>query len=361
MKYSNKYGKRLLLLMLSIILLTSCQIQPKRTRYSHVFDGAFDTSFQLIAYTENQKQFDEMSTYVQERMEQLHRLFDKYHSYKDLVNLRTVNEKAGAEPQVVDQALFDLLHFAVDMNQKTSGKTNIAFGAVLEIWSEYRNQGIDDPDNASLPPLEELQKAAEHTNISHLVLDQDTLTVSFLDPQLKLDVGAVAKGYATELVIQELLTKGYDSFIISSGGNIRAVGKPYEKDRSKWGVGLQDPNRYVFGDDNTLDTVYVNNMSVVSSGDYQRYYYVEDQRIHHLIDPATLYPANYYRAVNVLYEDSGKADFYSTEVFLLPYEESRAFVEATPGLEAQWIFDDGRIEMTKGFAALAKSQGAVPN
>jgi thiamine biosynthesis lipoprotein len=348
------------LLLLVLILLSACNTTPTLKRYSYTFTGAFDTAFQIIAYTESEAKFNEMASYLETRVQELHRLYDKYNAYDGIINLKTVNEQAATAPMTVVQPLFDLLSFAKEMNAQTSGKTNIAFGAVLKIWSQYRDEGIDDPDSASLPPLEILEKAVEHTSIDDLILNAEKFTVYFEDSQLSLDVGAVAKGYATELVAQELIEKGYNSFIISSGGNIRTVGQPSEKDRSKWGVGLQDPDRYIFEDDRTLDTVYVNDMSVVSSGDYQRYYYVGDERIHHLIDPSTLFPANYYRAVNILFVDSGKADFYSTEIFLLPYEEGRAFVEATLGLEAQWIFPDGHIEMTDGFTKVAKSQGALP-
>ena len=343
-----------------LISLSGCNSTPSLKRFSYTFTGAFDTAFQVIAYTEKEEHFNDLTAYLESRMQELHRLYDKYNIYEGITNLKSLNEQAALEPIKVEQPLFDLLSFAKELNAETSGKTNIAFGAVLKIWSDYREDGINEPESAAIPPMELLEKAAEHTNINDLILDAEERTVFYQDSKLSLDVGAVAKGYATELVVQELIEKGYSSFILSSGGNVRTVGQPFEKDRSKWGVGLQDPNRYVFGDNRTLDTVYVNDMSVVSSGDYQRYYYVGDERIHHLIDPATLQPANYFRAVNILFVDSGKADFYSTELFLLPYEEGRAFAEATPGLEAQWIFPDGSIEMTEGFAAVAKSQGAVP-
>ena len=357
----KKLIKLLLMFSLVMLLASACSPTPTSKRYSYTFTGAFDTAFQIIAYTESEAKFNEMASYLETRMQELHRLYDKYNSYEGLINLKTINDLAAAATVDVDPQLFDLLVFAKEMNAQTSGKTNIAFGAVLKIWSEYRDEGINDPDSAELPPKELLEKAWEHTNIDDLVLDAERLTVHFLDSQLSLDVGAVAKGYATEILAQELIEKGYNSFIISSGGNIRTVGQPFEKDRSKWGVGLQDPNKYVFEEDRSLDTVYVNDMSVVSSGDYQRYYFVGEDRIHHLIDPSTLFPATYYRAVNILFVDSGKADFYSTELFLLPYEEGRAFAESTPGLEAQWIFPDGHIEMTAGFAKVAKSQGATPN
>lgn len=346
-------------LALLIFSLSACQKEPTYTRFSHTFEGAFDTGFQIIAYTKTEAEFLNLTQYVEERINQLHILFDKYNSYPNVNNLHYINLQAAKEEVIIEEELFDFLQFSLNAQNQYAQKTNIALGAVLELWSYYRDLGIKYPEEAATPPLPELQEALTHCNIEDLHLNPINSSVYFSDPLLKLDVGAVAKGYATELVTQELIKQGYTSFIISSGGNVRVVGQPKEANRSKWGVGLQDPNRYLFGNDRTLDTVFVTDTSVVSSGDYQRYYYVNDQLLHHLIDPQTLFPAQHYRAVNVIYQDSGLADFFSTEIFLLAYTESRALAEEVEGLEAQWVFADGTIEMTDGFAKLAQSQGAT--
>lgn len=104
-------------------------------------------------------------------------------------------------------------------------------GSVLSIWHEYREAGLDDPDNAKLPPMEDLQAAAQHMDINNLILDAENQTVYFADPEMKLDVGAVAKGYATELVAQTLLASDMPSFIISAGGNVR-MGNPRQTGRA---------------------------------------------------------------------------------------------------------------------------------
>jgi thiamine biosynthesis lipoprotein len=176
---------------------------------------------------------------------------------------------------------------------------------------------------------------------------------------VSLDVGAVAKGYATELVAKELEAAGLKSFIINAGGNVRVVGKPLDGIRERWGIVIQDPDKSITTDEDNFDTIFVRNNSVVSSGDYQRYYIVDGKIMHHLIDPKTLMPGNYFKAVTIVTEDSEVADFLSTTTFLLPSEQSRALVESLQGVEALWILKDGKIEATKGMERIMKSRGAT--
>lgn len=350
----------ILILAILTSLLSGCGTDPNYYRYSYTFFNAFDTVTQLIGYTKTKDEFDEYSKYLEERMMELHRLYDKYNDYEGINNIKTINDNAGISPIEVEQEIIDLINFSRELNENSSGKVNIAFGAVLEIWSRYRDDGLVDPENAELPPMDLLLAASKHTNINEIIVDEINKTVFLADPNMALDVGAVAKGYAVELIAHELIEKGFTSWIMSAGGNIRSTGKPMDNERERWGVGIQNPDREIFGEGD-LDVIFVNDASVVSSGDYQRYYYVDDIRVHHIIDPETLMPASYYRAVNVVIEDSGLADFYSTEVYLLPYEESRALVDSVEGLEAIWVFPNGTIEMSDGFKAMAKSQGATSN
>ncbi|SRR5690554_7011100 len=340
--------------------LSGCGTDPNYYRYSYTFFNAFDTVTQLIGYAKTQDEFNEYAEYLESRMLELHRLFDKYNSYEGINNLKTINDNAGLSSVAVEKEIIDLLVFSKEMNKNSSGKVNIAFGAVLEVWSRYRDDGMADPDNAKLPPMELLLAANEHTDIDDVIIDEVNNTVYLDDPEMSLDVGAIAKGFAVEIISHELIEKGFTSWIMSAGGNIRSTGKPMDNEKDKWGVGIQNPDKEIFGEGD-LDVIFVNEASVVSSGDYQRYYFVDDVRVHHIIDPETLMPASYYRAVNVVIEDSALADFYSTEVYLLPYEESRALVDSVEGLEAIWVFPNGTIEMSEGFKAIAKSQGATSN
>jgi len=346
--------------ILTMSILTGCEKSPAYGKYTDSFFDTFDTITQIVGYTQTEEEFQGYVDKIHNRMLDLHKIYDKYNNYEGINNIKTINDNAGIEPVKVDKELLDLIIFSKDMYEKTGKETNIAMGAVLKIWSAYRDEAELDPSNAKIPPMEDLIAANEHTDLSKVIVDVENSTVYLEDPLMSLDVGAVAKGYATELVAKEIEEAGFTSGIISAGGNVRTIGKPLDDIRQRWGIGIQNPDSFTDNSEsNVLETVFINDASVVSSGDYQRFYMVGDKVIHHLIDPKTLMPGDYYRAVSVITANSGEADFLSTTTFLLPYEESRALVESLDGVEALWVFKDGTIEATEGMKKIMKSQGAT--
>lgn len=349
--------------ILLIISLTACSLErqpkPEYTLYSDTMLDSFNTLITVVGYTKTEAEFDEYFQLAQARFKELHRLYDIYNSYDGINNVKTINDMAGIEPVQVDQDLLALIILGKKWALTSSGKTNIALGPVLKIWHDYRTEGNDDPLNAMEPPRELLEQAAQYTDIEKVIIDEENSTIFLSDSKMSLDLGAIAKGYATELIAQELEAAGLSSGAINSGGNVRTIGQPLDGKREKWSVGIFDPDSTLFSENRDLDTVFVKNASVVSSGDYQRYYYVGGVRYHHLIDPATLWPGNYYRAVTVVTEDSGLADLYSTELFLLPYEESLALADSLDGVEAVWVMPDGEVRVTEGMKEMLRSHGAT--
>lgn len=351
-----------------IFALTSCDKpgnnnpnnEPVYEKYSSNFLDTFDTVTQIVGYTETEDEFNTYSQKIHERMLELHKLYDKYNDYEGINNIKTINDNAGVKPVKVSKDIIDLVLFSKKEYEEVGTKTNIAMGSVLKIWHDYRAAAESDPSNAKLPPMEDLIKASEHTDIDKVIVDVENSTIYLNDPLMSLDVGAVAKGYATEVVVQEIIKEGFISGIISAGGNIRAFGKPLDGIRDRWGVGIQNPDSVLGNsEESVLETVFLTDASVVTSGDYQRFYVVGDKVVHHLIDPETLMPGDYFRAVSVITENSGMADFLSTTVFLMPYEEGKALVESLDGVEAMWIMKDGTIQATEGMKSIMKSNGAT--
>lgn len=343
--------KRIFALLAAVLLLcTSCTANTaggtEEKRYSAQFLTLFDTVTAIVGYAASEEEFSTVAQAFHDELEEYHQLFDIYETYDGIANLKTVNDMAGKAPVKVDRKIIDLLLFCREVYEATSGGVDVTMGSVLALWHEARNAGINDPENAALPEKNALLEAKTHTGFDLLVIDEEASTVFLTDPKARLDVGAVAKGYAVERA-SAVLPEGV---LVSVGGNVLANGGNPTTGNG-WVVGVQDPD----GDaDDYLHTLYVDDFSVVTSGDYQRYFTVDGASYHHIIDPETLFPAAHYRAVTVLHEDSGMADALSTAVFLLPLEEGKALLREHGG-EAVWVDHEGELYYSEGFSAYIRS------
>ncbi len=340
-----------LLALTMLFSLSGCG-NTKLQRYDAQYADVFDTVTQLIAYSDSQESFDAQSSLIYKELMKYHKYYDIYHDYEGISNIKTINDNAGIAPVKVDAEVLDLMLFAKKTYELTDGKTNIALGAVLRIWHTYREEGINDPTAAKIPPYEQLKAASEHTNIDDLIIDEKASTVYLADPLMSLDVGAIAKGYATERVSMTAKENGCTSFLLSVGGNVRVVGTKGDTGEL-WKVGVQNPDTEDT-ENPYLHLVNITDHSLVTSGDYIRYYTVDGKKYHHIIDPVTLYPSAYFEGVTIICEDSGIADALSTALFNMPYEEGLALIESLSDTEAMWILPGGEEKYSSGFAALLK-------
>jgi thiamine biosynthesis lipoprotein len=355
--------KKILRILLSALLIPVFVLFPgakaeEPKRFTNHFFNTFDTIVSLIGYAPDQETFDNAFNAVQDRFTYLHSLFDKYNAYEGINNLYAVNQQASQAPVKVAPELMEVLVFCRDMQKKYPGTTNIAMGSVLNIWHDHREAAEDNPAGATVPELGELREAAAHTDMDKVILDEANSTVFFEDPELSLDLGAVAKGYAAESAAKLLLASPMTSFVLNAGGNVRAGDKPLDG-RNTWGVGIQDPFASAYSDAPPVETLLLRDISVVTSGINERYYEVDGVRYHHLIDPDTLFPARYMASVTIVTEDSLLSDFLSTTLFMMPYEEGRALIDSLPEVDALWVLLDGTVQMTDGLSSIAVSKGAT--
>ena len=336
----------MLAVVLLLCLLTGCGTTAAEKEVT-VFEASFLTLFDTVTFikgtAESKEAFEEKVTLIHDELQRYHELFDIYNDYEGLNNIKTINDQAGISPVTVDPEIIALLQDCVHYYELTGGKTNVAMGSVLRLWHDARNDGIHDIENAALPEMQKLEEAAKHTAISGLVIDKVNSTVYLSDPDLRLDVGAVAKGWSVQRVAEKLPS----GFLLSVGGNVCATGPKFED--TPWVIGIQDP-----ASDEYLHTLYVNDFSVVTSGDYQRAYMVDGKMYHHIIDPETLMPAAYWRSVTVICPDSGLADAMSTALFLLPLEQGMALAEAC-NVQALWVNASGEEFMTSRFMEMIRT------
>lgn len=319
----------------------------KTEQYTATFYDVFDTQTQIIGYASSEDEFAGQVALIQEKFQYYNELYDIYNDYDGVNNVKTVNDSAGIAPVEVDSEIIALLALGIEMADETGGKVNIAMGSVLSVWHDYREAGNADAKNAALPSMELLEEAARHTDIANIVIDGESSTVYLADSEMSIDVGSIAKGYAVQKVAEYARDElGMEHFLISAGGNVCAVGG--HPDGTDWVVGIQNPD--TDSDAAYVQKVAVSGASVVTSGDYQRYYTVDGVRYCHIIDPDTLMPAAEFSSVTVIAETSGFADALSTALFNMTLPDGMELVAGTDGVEAMWILKDGTIQYSDGFA-----------
>ena len=339
----------LVALLISTLFTSSCHQAPKMQKFTEYSLDYFDTVTTIVGYEETEEAFAAVSREILSMLSDYHRLYTIYYRFDGLENLCTVNSlENGVHPTVTaDRRIIDMLLYAKDMYALTDGRVNIAMGSVLSVWHDYRTRGLDDPASAALPPQDMLLKAAEHTDIDALIIDEEASTVWISDPAMTLDVGAIAKGYAVEMAAQMLEARGITGYVINVGGNVRTVGP--KGDGAPWVAGIENP------DDNAespyLAYLALSGETIVTSGSYQRFYIVNGQNYHHIIDAQTLMPAIGYTSVSVVCGNSALADALSTALFCMPQEEGLALIESLDGTEAFWVADDGTQTSSSGFSA----------
>lgn len=338
--------KKIFCFILSFILLIPlCGFGKKQQFKDYSFDS-FDTVTTIVGFEQNEQAFKENCEKIKEKLYEYHKFFTIYTRYEGINNLCSLNA-ANGETLKVSEEIINMLSFAKEMYAVTNGKINIALGNVLSVWHNYRTDGINEPQSAALPSEEELKTANEITDIESVVIDKENNTVT-LKNGVRLDVGAVAKGYAVERVAEWMEQNGITGYVLNVGGNVRTVGS--KADGSPWTAGIENPDTEN-EEKPYIEYVEMTDMSLVTSGSYQRFYTVDGKNYHHIINPDTLYPAEYFVAVSVICRDSGYADALSTALFCMPHSEGEKLIESLPDVEAMWTIENGEQLYSSGFKA----------
>jgi len=232
----------------------------------------------------------------------------------------------------IDEDLKEMLSISEELFSKTNSHYDITIGALSEIW---------DFDNGVIPTTEEIDKAIQVTDFNKLKIQNEYL---HKPANMKINLGSLAKGYIIDKAVEYLVQQDVISGFVNAGGDMRIFGrkKPFK-------IGIQHPRSE---SNEMIDVINVGNRSVVTSGDYERYFIIDGNRYHHIIDPLTGYPSQKAISVTVIAETALIADAYSTALFLLEPQQAIKLAEKTDGLEAiVYFFEEDKIEKleTLGF------------
>lgn len=195
--------------------------------------------------------------------------------------------------------------------------------------------------------MDDLHEALSHVGYEKVTIKEDT--VSFSDPLTEIDLGFIAKGYIADRMKDYLVSQGVSSATINLGGNVLTIGS--RPDGTPFRIGIQKP----FAPTGTPAlTLPITDLSVVSSGVYERYFELDGTLYHHILDTKTGYPIqNNLFEVTIISPSSMDGDALSTTCFLLGLEEGIALIESRENTEAVFLTSDGNIHATSGLKNLA--------
>lgn len=252
--------------------------------------------------------------------------------------LMEVNHQAGIAPVQVHPDLFELIALGTLHSQAKNSHLNIAIGPLVQTW----RIGFSD---ARRPAPEEIEQALLKIDPQQIQLDQENYTVFLKRPGMKIDLGALAKGYSADLIATYLRGKGIKDALIDLGGNILTVGQHPVK-QQPWRIGIQNP---VEKRGNHLLVLSVKDKSVVTSGIYERHLEVDGQSFHHIFDSETGYPVETDLAsITIISDRSVDGEIWTTRLFGDSPTSILNTIESLPGIETLLVSQSGKIAYTSG-------------
>jgi thiamine biosynthesis lipoprotein len=264
------------------------------------------------------------------------RLHTLTNNFDENSQISKINQMAGKEKIAVDPSLVKIIKFSQDVSDKLGDSFDITIGPLTKLWG-IGNKGEYVPSQA------EIDKVLPLVNYHLIEVDTDANTVYLPKVGMMLDLGAIAKGYATDQAIEVLKAKGITSALVNAGGNVRVIGN--KPDGKPWRIGIQNP-RDTDGISGKLALTEWDTME--TSGDYQRFIMKDGIRYSHILDPRTGWQPREVASVTMVNNSSTYGDILSKPIFVLGVEKGLELLKQFPGNEAVIVTLDGKIIITPG-------------
>ena len=318
-----------MLLLLSIsIFLISCKSNTKPVEKEAYMMG---TIVQLKVYGGNAEKATEKA------LKRVSDIEDKMSVNIKTSEITKLNAKAGISGEKLSADTYSVIEKSVGYSKLTEGALDATIEPIVKLW------GIGT-DKERVPSKKEIDEKLKLVDYNDIILDKKNSTVKLKRTNQALDLGAIAKGYTADEVKKVLLNNKISSAIINLGGNVYAVGN--KPDGTSWNVGIQNPlnTRGEY-----LGTVSVTDKSIVTSGNYERYFIKDGIRYHHIFDPSTGYPSEKgIISTTIVSDKSVDGDALSTSTYIMGLDKGIKLIESIKGVDAIFITSDKKIYVTSG-------------
>ncbi|MBU5484916.1 FAD:protein FMN transferase [Clostridium sp. MSJ-11] len=320
------------IILSSFLLLTSCgQKVAKEEPYVTRENYLLGTIVQLKVYGENAEKA------ANKAMDVISNIDDLMSPSKPNSEVSQINSNSGKSYVKVSDDTLNVIKKSLYYSSLSDGAFDVTVGPLVNIW------GIGT-DHARVPGEKEIKEKLSLINYKDIEIDEKSKSVKLKREGQGIDLGAIAKGYAADKVKEVLVEEGVKTAFINLGGNVVTLGK--KTDGSDWNIGVQDPLETRGG---YFAIVKASDKSVVSSGNYERFFEQNGVRYHHILDTKTGYPSNNeIMATTIISEKSIDGDALSTSVFVLGLDKGMRLIEGLEGVEAVFVTKDKKVYTTSG-------------
>lgn len=292
-----------------------------------------DTLIQLKAYGKNSEKA------TNEAMDAISDIDDIMSPTKPTSDVVKINNNAGKDFVKINENTLEVIKTSIKYSKLSKGNFDITVGPLVKLW------GIGT-ENARVPSKEEIDTTLKLINYENVLIDEKNKSIKLKSPKEAIDLGGIAKGFAGDKAREILENKGIKSAYLNLGGNIVTIGN--KTDGTPWNIGIQDPlsdRGEYFG------IVRVSNKSVVSSGNYERFFIKDNKRYHHILNTKTGYPSESgILSSTIISDKSIDGDALSTITFILGLEKSMEIIENIDGVDAIFVTTDKKVHTTSNIA-----------
>lgn len=288
------------------------------------------TIFDITAVGNNEKVLEDTAKKAFDEIRRIDALMSRY---KEGSEVSLVNKNAGISYVKVGNEIIEVLKEAKRISELSEGAFDVTIGPLTNLW------GFDE-EKRVVPPREKIEELRKLVNYRKLRIDEAASTAYLEDKGMMVDLGGIAKGYAVSRAVKIFEDAGIKDVIINAGGNLNLKGG---KNGRPWRIGIQDPRN----EGKLIGRLEITDISIATSGDYQRYFIKDGVRYHHILDPKTGFPAKGPISATVVGWSITSMDGFSTAVFVLGAEKGAVFMKNI-GAEGVIVTEDGKVTVTEG-------------
>lgn len=314
-----------------LFLLFSFSLSVQADWYKHSFN-VMGTQAEVELWHESEVKAKQLTALVEGEMRRIEELMSPYIESSEVYN---INQLVAGESLSISEELFLLIQRSLEFSELSHGAFDITFASVGYQYN-YREK--------IKPTHDEIEQSKLLIDYRSIQLDSKNTKISFKKTGMKIDLGGIAKGYAVDRCIELLRENGVKHAFVKSGGDSRLLG---DKRGRLWTIGIQHPRNK----GKVLTQVPLENVAISTSGDYERFFIENGERVHHILDPKTGMSAKKSISVSIIASDSTTADALSTTVFILGFEKGLALINQMNDVSAIIIGANGQFHYSDDLKA----------